>query len=246
MKRNIAASVAVLILAAACGRSYNTSEMNLEQIEELANEAFQESDYSDASRLYTELMFMYPGSSRIDFYLYRLGMAEAGNRFWADAIFYFDRVEREYSRSEWADDCSYESARVWWNQRYDYRKDLTPVLNSKAVLENFFDAYPGSSMLNDAVSLMGEVNNHLARRALFIGQFYARRDKFDASLLYLREALNDYGEIDCMAEVLISLGDVYSIKGNEYTAREFYQRALNECSLNEDQTEELQSKLDEL
>lgn len=246
MKKNIAGLVVVLMLTAACGRSYNTTGMNLEQIEELADETFKQSDYSGASRLYTELMFMYPGSSGIDFYLYRLGMAEAGNRFWADAIFYFDRVEREFTRSEWADDCAYESARVWWNQRHDYRKDLTPALNSKAVLENFFDTYPGSSLLDDAVSLMGEVNNHLARRALFIGQFYARREKFNASLLYLREALNDYGEIDCMADVLISLGDVYFCKGNEYTAREFYQRAVNECELNEDQMRELQSKLDEL
>ncbi len=246
MKKKTAVLAAVLILAAGCGRSYNTTGMNIDQIEELADESFQQSDYSGASKLYTELMFMYPGSSRIDFYLYRLGMTEAGNRYWADALFYFDRVEREYSRSEWADDCAYESALVWWNQRHDYRKDLTPVLNSRAVLESFFDSYPGSFLLDDAVSLMGEVNNHLAQRALFIGQFYARRDKFDASLLYLREALNDYGEIDCMADVLISLGDVYSSKGNEYTAREFYQRALNDCDLNEDQAEELQSKLDEL
>lgn len=246
MKKNIAGLVVVLMLTAACGRSYNTTGMSLEQIEELADESFQQSDYSGASRLYTELMFMYPGSSRIDFYLYRLGMAEAGNRFWADAIFYFDRVEREFTRSEWADDCAYQSARVWWSQRHDYRKDLTPALNSKAVLENFFDTYPGSSLLDDAVVLMGEINNYLALRALFIGQFYARRDKFDASLLYLREALNDYGEIDCRADVLISLGDVYSSEGNEYTAREYYQRAMDECDLNEEQTKELQSKLDEL
>lgn len=245
MKRNIAALAAVFLLALACSRSYNTEGLNLEQVEELAEEAFVESDFSSASRLYTELMFMYPGSSRMDFYLYRLGMAEAGNRFWSDAIFYFDRVEREYARSEWADDCAFQSARVWWNQRYDYRKDLTPVLNSKAALDNFFNLYPGSSLLEDAVSLIAEVNNHLARRALFIGQFYARRGKFDASLLYLREALNDYGEIECLPEVLIALGNVYADKGNDYTAGEFYRRAMDECELNEDQTVYLQSKLGE-
>lgn len=246
MRRNIVTLAAALVLAAACGRSYNTTGMNLEQVEELADEAFQQSDFSGASRLYTELMFMYPGSSGIDFYLYRLGMAEAGNKYWADALFYFDRVEREYNRSQWADDCAYQSARVWWSQHQDYRKDLTPVLNCKAELENFLDEYPGSSLLGDAVSLMDDVNDHLARRALFIGQFYARREKYEASLLYLREALNDYGETDCMAEVLISLGEVYSVRGNEYTAREFYQRAMEECELSEEQITELQSKLNEL
>jgi len=220
--------------------------MDLEQIEELADEAFENSKYSDASRLYTELMFTYPGSSRIDYYLYRMGMAEAGNRYWADALFYYDRVEREYGRSQWADDCAYQSAFVWWSQRNDYRKDLAPILNCKAALENFFEDYPGSSLLEDAVTLMGEVNNFLARRALFIGQFYARRERYDASLLYLREAINDYGEIDCLAEVLISFGDVYSCRGNTYTAREYYERAIDECELSDDQMSELIFKLDEL
>ncbi len=245
MRRNIALISAALVLAAACGRSYNTTGMNLEQVEELADEAFLNSDFSGASRLYTELMFMYPGSSRIDFYMYRLGRAEAGNRYWDDALFYFDRVEREYASSQWADDCAYQSARVWWSQRQDYRKDLTPVLNCKAELENFFDEYPGSTLLEDAVSLMGDVNNHLAWRALFIGQVYSRRDKYDASLLYLREAL-DYGVTECRADVLISLGDIYYSKGNEYTAREFYQRAIDECELSEDQLTDIQSRLGEL
>jgi outer membrane protein assembly factor BamD len=246
MRINIAVLTAVLILFTACGRSYNTSGMNLEQVETLAEEAFQDGDFNGASRLYTELMFTYPGSSQIDFYIYRMGMSEAGNRFWADALFYFDRVEREYARSQWADDSAYESARVWWRQRQDYRKDLTPVLNCAMVLEEFFANYPGSSLIEDAEELMGEVNNYLSRRALFIGQFYSRRDKFDASLLYLREALYDYGDTDCRAEILIALGDVYSEKGNDYTAREFYQRAIDECELSEEQLLELQSKLGEL
>ena len=246
MRRNIVALTAALLLVAACGRSYNTAGLNLEQVEELADEAFGDSDFSGASRLYTELMFMYPGSSQMDFYLYRLGLSEAGNRYWADALFYFDRVEREYSRSQWSDDCAYQSAQVWWSQRQDYRKDMTPVLNCKAELENFFLEYPGSSLLGEAETLMDAVNGHLARRALFIGQFYARRDRVAASLLYFMEALNDYGETDCRAEVLISLGDFYSEIDNELNAREFYRRAMNECELTEEQITELQSKLDEL
>ncbi len=246
MRTIITALVLLLILSAACGRSYNTTDMSLEQIEELADEAFSDSDFSSASRLYTELMFIYPGSSRIDYYLFRLGMSEAGNRLWADALFYFDRVEREYIRSQWADDCAFESARVWWSQRQDYRKDLTPVLNCKATLLEFFDNYPGSSLLEDAVSLQDEVNNYLAMRALFIGQFYARREKYDASLLYLREALYDYGETDCMGDALISIGDVYFERGNDYTAREFYQRAIDECELTEEQLSDIQSRLNEL
>lgn len=246
MKSIIAAVITVTLLAAACGRSYDTGGMTREQIEELAELAYQEEDYRDASRLYTELMFTYPGSARMDFYLYRLGMSEAGNRYWADALFYFDRVSSEFPRSAWSDDCAFESARVWWAQRKDYRKDLTPVLNCRDRLESFYDRYPGSELTEMADSLMAEVNEYLSLRALFIGRFYARRERYDAALLYLREALNDYGDTGCMADVLIAMGDVYSEKGNTFTAREFYQRALDQCDLTEDQLEDLQSRLGEM
>ncbi|OPL19119.1 MAG: hypothetical protein AVO35_12215 [Candidatus Aegiribacteria sp. MLS_C] len=229
-----------------CGRNFDTGNMDREQLEELADQVFQEGDFSGASRLYTELMFTYPGSPLMDLYLYRMGTAEAGNRFWADALFYFDRVQSEYPRSQWADDCSFQSARVWWEQRYDYRKDLTPVLNCREQLEDFYDRYPGSVLVEDADSLMSGVNDYLARRALFIGRFYTRRERYDAALLYLREALNDYGEPQCRGEILISVGDVYAAKGNDYTAREFYQRAVDQCDLTEEQLEEVRSRLDEL
>lgn len=245
MNVKMAVIIVLVVLTASCGRSYNTEGLDIQSIEELAEEAFQKEEYAAASRLYTELMFSYPGSARIDFYLYRLGMSEAGNRYWADALFYFDRVQNEFPRSQWADDCSYQSARVWWAQRQDYRKDLTPVLNCRDQLESFYDRYPGSSLLEEAESLMSEVNDFLARRALFTGQFYARRGRLDASLLYLREALNDYGEPDCMAEILLAMGDVYSMKGNNYRAREFYERALENCELDPDQLEEIQSRLGE-
>lgn len=235
-----------VLLTISCGRNYDTGNMDREQLEELSEQVFQEGDFRGASRLYTELMFTYPGSPLMDHYLYRLGMSEAGNRYWADALFYFDRLQSEYPRSQWADDCSFQSARVWWAQRYDYRKDMTPVLNCRDQLEDFYDRYPGSVLAAEADSLMSEVNDYLARRALFIGRFYARRERFDAALLYLREALNDYGEPQCRGEVLISIGDVYAAKGNDYTAREFYRRAVDQCDLTEEQLEEVQARLDEL
>jgi outer membrane protein assembly factor BamD (BamD/ComL family) len=191
-------------------------------------------------------MFTYPGASHVDYYIFRMGMSEAGNRLWADALFYFDRVRNEYPTGQWADDATLQSAYVWWDQRRDYRKDLTPVLNCSDQLDIFFDRYPGSDLVEDAQELRSEVNSYLARRALFTGRFYARRQRYDAALLYLREALNDYGQPDCLPSILIALGDVYASKGNDYTARQFYQRAIDQCDLSQSQLDDVQSKLDDL
>lgn len=247
MKRyRIVPIVLVSAILISCGKSYNTEGFSRQQLEDLADEVFLQEDYSGASLLYTELMFTYPGAANTDFYLYRLGISEAGMRYWADALFYFNRVKADHPSSEWTDDCSFEIARTWWLQRHDYRKDLTPILNCREELTDFFLRYPGSVLLEEANALLDSVNNYLSMRALFIGEFYARRDQYDASLLYLREALNDYGDPACKADILIAMGGVYADKGNEYGARRAFQRAIDECELSEERLLEVQTLLEEL
>ncbi len=236
----------VLMALTACGRTYNTAGLSREDVEIMAEEARLSGDNSGASRLYTELMFMYPGAASTDLYLYRLGLAEAGLHYWADAIFYFSRVYTEFPRSEWADDASFETAHTWWLQRHDYRKDLTPVLNAVSQLDDFFTNYPGSPLITEAELLQDEANTYLADRALFVGRFYARRQEYDAAVLYMREALNDYGETGCKADVLIALGELYIETGNEYSARRSYQRALDECVLDPEQLADVTEALEKL
>ena len=137
-------------------------------------------------------------------------------------------------------------ARTMWRQKRDYRKDLTPVLDAVGELEYFLSAFPGSELTGEALALQDSIFDYLSSRALFTGRFYARRDRFDAAILYLREALDDYGETSCRGGILIALGDVYTELGNTYSARTFYQRALDECELTEEQIREAEEGLDAL
>lgn len=246
MIKYYAFALLVLVAVTSCGKSYNTRGLDHAQLEQLADTAFLDDDFNNAAKLYTELMFAYPGAANTDLYLYRLGISEAAMRYWADALFYFNRVQSEYSRSILADDCSFQAARIWWLQRHDYRKDLTPIMNARNQLISFFEKYPGSTLIEEATVLSDSISNVLSMRALFVGQFYARRNEYDASLLYLREALNDYGDTECKAEILMAIGGVYAFRGNEYSARRFYQRALDECELNDEQLIELQTILEKL
>jgi outer membrane assembly lipoprotein YfiO len=234
------------VILLSCGRSWDTRGMSMEQMEALAEGLFQDGSFSDASAVYTELMFTFPGASNTDLYLYRLGASEARRHIWADAEFYLWRVVSEFPRSVWADDAQLLLARTHWQQRRDYRKDLAPVNDAMTELGHFFDEFPGSELTEDAVALRDSINDFLSERALFTGRFYARRDRVSAALLYLREALDEYGETSCRGEVLIALGDIYRDMGNSYSARTFYQRALDEGSLTDDQIVETGEKLDRL
>ncbi len=237
---------ALAALSLSCRNRYDTSGMSRSELEELALEVYGEGGYDNASLMLTELLFSYPGSSSVDMYLYYLGMSEAAQRMWADAVYYFERVTGEYPRSAWADDSAMEIARTWWRQRRDYRKDLTPALNARVALQDFFDEYPASALEEEAELLRDSIGTYLSRRALFVGRFYARREEFDAAILYYREALDDYGENSVRGRVLLAMADLYREMGNDYSAGRFYERAIEEGDLEGELLERAEQALGEL
>jgi len=237
---------AFTLIVFSCGTSYNTIDMTQVQLEELADERFEAGKFHETTELYTELMFRYPGAANTDLYLFKLGESNLHLHYWADALFYFNRIQTDYSGSIHADDCAYLSAQVWWEQRSDYRKDLTPVLNAQAAIEQFLQHYPGSALYDEVILLQDSINSYLSRRQMFIGNFYARRGLYDAALLYLREALDGFDGTRWKADILMSIASVYNGMGNEWSAQRYYERARDECELTLEQTETIAEALEEL
>lgn len=238
MKRYSPLAASLLLLLTACGSFPSTEGLDREGIIALADQHFQNGKYSQASFLYTELMFRYPGDAQTDMFLYRTGLCEAGMGMWADAEFYLYRVVNEFPTGQWADDAQFALAETMWMQRRDYRRDQTQVVRAREELLRFFQEYPSSSLLPQAEELLVRINDHLARRSLFVGRFYIRRNETDAALLYLRDALDSYGETSCKGAVLIAMGDVYRAMGNSYSAETYYNRALENCELSPDEEEQ--------
>jgi len=231
----IAASILLLAAAAGCGRSYSITEMTREELEEAAEAAFATGRYRAAEDLYTGLMYRFPGAAHTDMYLYRLSLSQMELGLWADAEFGLRRLVRDFPRSAYADDGQLALARLFWAQHRDYRKDTTPVESAMTELAAFYDRYPGSELADDADSLRARIYDLLARRALFIGRFYARRDRHDAALLYLNEAMSRYGETDWKADILIQMAQSNYAQGNEFSAERLYRRARDECDLSPQQ-----------
>jgi outer membrane protein assembly factor BamD len=239
-------AVLLLLLLSACGRSYDSRGLSQEGLVALADEAFDNADYRDASDLFLELIYKFPGSSSIDYYLYMLGRSYSMYRQWVDAEFYLRRVVEDHPRSAWADDAQLDIARLFWNQRRDYRKDQRPVDNALTEVYVLMDSYSGSLLMEEAEALRDSCFEHLARRAVFVGEFYARRDLFDAARLYLREAVNDYGTTTVTVRALIDLGDIYAERGETYEARDYYERALEQDAVSEEERERAEQALQAL
>ncbi len=236
----------VLLVLAGCSTFPSTEGMNREEIIDLADSYFQREKWSQASFLYTELMFRFPGDMQTDFFLYRTGLSDRGMKLWADAEYHLYRVVNEFPTGPWADDAQYALAETMWMQRRDFRRDQTQVVRAREEMLRLFSEYPSSPLTEQAESLLTMINDHLARRSLFIGRFYSRRNETDAALLYLRDALDSYGETSCRGSVLIAMGDLYRSMGNSFSAKTYYNRALDNCDLTPDEEEQALEGLREL
>ncbi len=239
-------ATALLVFLTGCGSFPSTAGMEREQIIQLADRNFQDGRWPQASFLYTELMFRFPGDMETDYFLYRSGLADREQKLWADAEFFLYRVVNEFPRGVWADDAQFALAETMWMQRRDYRRDQTQVIRAREEIVRFVETYPASQLLDSAEALFVEVNDHLALRALFIGKFYIRRHDTDAALLYLRDAMDNYGEISCRGAVLIAMGDLYRSIDNRYSAKTYYNRALETCDLTSNEEEEALRGLQEV
>ncbi len=238
--------ITVLILISGCGSIPSTTGMERDQIIQLADDLFQNEKWTSASFIYTELMFKYPGDAETDFFLFRSGLADGHQKLWADAEFTLYRVVNEFPRGVWADDAQFALAETMWKQRKDYRKDQTQVIRAREEMLNFLEMYPASQLRLEAEELLLQINDHLAMRSLFIGKFYIRRSETDAALLYLRDALNNYGDTSCYGAVLIAMGDLYLSSGNNFSAETYYNRAIDSGELTDEEMEEAQKGLVEV
>ncbi len=245
MKKKLFTAAASL-LAISCGTSLSTQGMERDEIIRVADQHFEGARWAQASLVYTELQFRFPGDDLYDYFLFRGALCDRERRLWADAEFALYRVVNDFPRGAWADDAQLALAETLWRQRRDHRRDPAPVLRAREEVQTFINRYPGSDLMDSALELLGRIDEHLALRALDTGRFYLRRNKPEAAILYLREAIEDHPQASCRAEILITIGDAYLAQGNTYSARSYYRRARDECELSPAQLLKVEEHLSEV
>lgn len=239
-------ALALTLLVLSCGSAPSTTGLAREEIIGMADRLYSDGKWAEASLLYTELQFRFPGDELYDFFLYRSALCERERRRWADAEFYLYRVVNEFPRGAWADNAQFALAETMWMQRRDHRRDPAPVIRAREELLGFMSRYPGSALMESARELLEQVEEHLALRALETGRFYLRRNKPDSAILYLREALDNYSEASCRGEIMITIADAYLAQGNRFSARSYYRRARDECLLTPGQAAKVEERLSEI
>ncbi len=143
------------------------------------------------------------------------------------AIEYEEFLKRHPGHAE-APYATYSLALSYYNEISSPDRD---PLNTRLALQwfdTFIEKYPDSPLVPDASARALRCRDRLARREIYIGNFYSRRDNYKAAADRYKIVVEDYNDTQRYQEALFLLGKAYA-KSDQYDlARQTLNRLVQE------------------
>jgi outer membrane protein assembly factor BamD len=196
-----------------------------------AMEYYNKEDYSRASTIFEQITNVYRGTTKGDTVHYYFAKSYYGLEDYIMAGHYFKELTETYSRSPFAEESEYLVGYCY------YKMSPRPELdqeNSKLAIQafqRFIYTHPDSKYLPECQRLITELNNKLVEKAYLNAKLYYNLGFYKASIIALRNCLNEYPETNYREELMFLI-----LKSNYLLA---------ENSVPEKRKERFQSTLDE-
>ncbi|HEY8368853.1 MAG TPA: outer membrane protein assembly factor BamD [Thermodesulfobacteriota bacterium] len=94
-----------------------------------------------------------------------------------------------------------------FHQRATYDRDPTQTRKAAEVFETLLEKYPGSEYADMARTRLAEARAELAAHELYIGDFYFRRDRYEAALRRYTKVWTKYPEQPAADEARVRAGE---------------------------------------
>lgn len=138
------------------------------------------------------------------------------------AIEYEEFLKRHPGHRE-AAYATYRLALSYYKEIRSPDRDPTGMRQALQWFNVFIEKYPDSPLVPDAREKIIKCRNRLAKREIYIGNFYSKRDNYKAAADRYKIVVNDYSDTSRYGEALYLMGRAYA-KSDQY---ELARQALN-------------------
>ena len=158
--------------------------------------------------------------------------------YYDDAIFNLKRHIRNYPKDKDLVYAHYLIAICYFEQLYDERKDLKPLVKAREKFEHILKKYPNTDYAIDAKWKMGLIVDQMAAKEMYIGRYYMRVEKWIAAInrfkfvvkyydttIYIEEALHRLVEIYYKIGLVEDAQKVAATLGYNYGSGEWYKNS---------------------
>ena len=158
--------------------------------------------------------------------------------YYDDAIFNLERHLKNYPKDKNLVYAHYLIAICYFEQLYDERKDLKPLVKAREKFEHILKKYPNTDYAIDAKWKMGLIVDQMAAKEMYIGRYYMKMEKWIAAInrfkfvvkyydttVYIEEALHRLVEIYYKIGLVEDAQKVAATLGYNYGSGEWYKNS---------------------
>ncbi len=139
---------------------------------EKAMEFYAAEDYMRSATLLNELMGIYRGTDKAETINFRYAKSLYGLSDYTLAQHYFNQFTKTYPSSEKVEECHFMSAYCYYMLSPGPRLDQTDTYNAIDEFQLFINLYPGSSRVEEANKIIGELTDKLVYKSYLSAKLY--------------------------------------------------------------------------
>ena len=129
--------------------------------------------------------------------------------YYDDAIFNLERHIKNYPKDKDLVYAHYLIAICYFEQLYDERKDLKPLVKAREKFEYILKKYPNTDYAIDAKWKMGLIVDQMAAKEMYIGRYYMKMEKWIAAINRFKFVVKYYDTTVYIEEALHRLVEIY-------------------------------------
>ncbi len=158
--------------------------------------------------------------------------------YYVDAIFNLERHIKRYPKDKNIVYAHYLIAICYFEQLYDEKKDLKPLVEARQRFEYILKIYPNTDYAIDAKWKMGLIVDQMASKEMYIGRYYMKKEKWIAAInrfqfvvkyydttIYIEEALHRLVEIYYKIGLVEEAKKVAAVLGYNHGSGEWYKNS---------------------
>ena len=158
--------------------------------------------------------------------------------YYDDASFNLERHIKNYPKDKDLVYAHFLIAICYFEQLYDERKDLKPLVKAREKFEHILKKYPNTDYAIDAKWKMGLIVDQMAAKEMYIGRYYMKMEKWIAAInrfkfvvkyydttVYIEEALHRLVEIYYKIGLVEDAQKVAATLGYNYGSGEWYKNS---------------------
>ncbi len=218
--------LAILLFTTGCGSKKIPKDLSNEELYNMAVEeiskdkggfpwVFKGKDYDSIFKMLKEIQIRYSFSSYAT--LAELRTADAyldRGEYEQAAIEYEEFIKRHPGHPE-IPYATYQLGLSYYKQILSPDRDPTATREALKWFTTFVNDYPSSPLVPEAQERIRKCRNRLARREIYIGNFYSKRKNHKAAADRYQVVVTDYGDTKKYTEALYLLSRAY-IRGEEF------------------------------